>query len=64
MESPLNLVLSEIPASGHHGLAKWRHDVKITKSGVILTGGSPGQGKANDPQDRRPDLGPISECTT
>ena len=28
------------------------------------TRGSPSQGKANDPQERRQDLLPISECTT
>ena len=42
---------------------KWGHDAKITKFGIILTRGSPGQGKANDSQDRRQDLRPISECT-
>ena len=52
---------SEIPASGHHAFIKWGHDAKITKNGVILTSGSPGQGKANYSQDRRQDLGPISE---
>ena len=59
-----NLVPSEVPASGHHGFVKWHHDAKITKIGVIPTGGSPGQGKANGSQDRRQGLGPISECTT
>ena len=59
-----NLVSSEIAASGHHGFVKWGHDAKITKIGIILTRGPPGQGKANDPQDRRHDLGLISECTT
>ena len=59
-----NLVPSEAPASGHHGFIKWGHGAKITKIGVILTLGSPGQGKANGTQDRRQDLGPISECTT
>ena len=53
-----------VPASGHHGLVKWGHDAKITKIGVIPTHGSPGQGKANGSQDRRQDLGPLSECTT
>ena len=43
---------------------KWGHDAKITKTGVIPTRGLPGQGKANDPQVRRQDLGLISECTT
>ena len=37
---------------------------KITKIGVIPTGVPPGQGGANGPQDRRQDLGPLSECTT
>ena len=64
LEPSPNLVPSEIPASGHHGFVKWGHDAKITKIGVIPTRGSPGQGKANGSQDRRQDLGPISECTT
>ena len=59
-----NLVPSEVPASGHHGFIRWGHGAKITKMGVIPTGGSPGQGKANGSQDRRQDLGRISECTT
>ena len=59
-----NLVPSEVPASGHHGFVKWGHDAKITKIGVIPTRGSPSQGKANGPQDRRQDLGHLSECTT
>ena len=59
-----NLVPSEVLASGHHGFIKWGHDAKITKIGVIPTGNSPGQGKANGSQDGRQDLGPISECTT
>ena len=58
------LVPSEVLASGHHGVVKWGHDAKITKMGVIPTRGLPGQGKANGSEDRRPDLGPISECTT
>ena len=64
LEPSRNLVPSEVPASGHHGFVKWGHDAKITKVGVILTRGSPGQGEANDPQDRRQDLGPLPECTT
>ena len=64
LEPSPNLVLSEVPASGHHGFVKWGHDAKITKIGVIPTRGSPGQGKANDSQGRRQDLGPLSECTT
>ena len=64
LEPSPNLVPSEVPASGHHGFVKWGHDAKITKIGIILTRGSPGQGKANIPQDRRQDLGPITECTT
>ena len=64
LEPSPNLVLSEVPASGHHGFVKWGHDAKITKIGIILTRGSPGQGKANGSQDRRRELGPISECTT
>ena len=59
-----NLVPSEVLASGHHGFVKWGHDAKITKTGIILTRGSPGQGKAKSSQDRRQDLGPLSECTT
>ena len=59
-----NLVPSEVPASGQHGFVKWGHDAKITKIGNIPTRGSPGQGKANDSQVRRQDLGLISECTT
>ena len=58
-----HLVSSEVSASGHHGFVKWGHDAKITKTGVILTRGSPGQGKANGSQDRRRDLGPLSEHT-
>ena len=64
LEPSPNLVPSEAPASGHHGFAKWGHDAKITKIGVIPTGDSPDQGKANGSQDRRQDLGPISKCTT
>ena len=59
-----NLVPSEISVSGHHGFVKWGHDANITTIGVIPTRRSPGQGKANDSQDRRQDLGHISECTT
>ena len=64
LEPSPNLVPSEIPASGHHGFVRWGHDAKITKIGLIPTRGSPGQGKANGSQDRRQDLGLISECTT
>ena len=64
LEPPPNLVPSEVPASGHHGFNQWGHDAKITKIGIILTRGSPGQGKANGSRGRRQDLGPISECTT
>ena len=64
LEPSPNLVPSEVPASGHHGFVKWGHDAKITKFGVIPTGGFPGQGKANGSQDRRQDLGLVSECTT
>ena len=64
MEPSLNLVPSEVQASGHHGFLKWGHDAKITKIGIILTRDSPGQGKANGSQDRRQDLGVRSECTT
>ena len=64
LEPSPNLVPSEVPASGHHGFVKWGHDAKITKIGIISTRGSPGQGKANGSQDRRQDLGLISECTT
>ena len=64
LEPSSNLVPSEVPASGHHGFVKWGHGAKITKIGVIPTRGSPGQGKANCSQDRRQDLGLISECTT
>ena len=59
-----NLVPSEVPASGHHVFIKWGHDAKITKNGIIPTVDSPGQGGANGTQDRRQDLGPLSECTT
>ena len=51
-----NLVPSEVPASGHHGFIKWGHDAKFTKIGVIPTVDSPGQGKANGPQDTRRDV--------
>ena len=64
LEPSPNLVPSEVPASGQHGFVKWGHDAKITKIGLIPTRGSPGQGKANGSQDRRQDLGLISECTT
>ena len=64
LEPSPNLVPSEVPASGHHGYVKWGHDAKFTKIGIILTRGSPSQGKGNDPQDGRQNLGPISECTT
>ena len=64
LEPSPNLVPSEVPASGHHMFVKWGHDAKITKIGVIPTRGSPGQGKANDSQVRKQDLGLISECTT
>ena len=64
LEPSSNLVPSEVPASGYHGFVKWGHDAKITKIGVIPTRSSPGHGKANDSQDRRHDLGLISECTT
>ena len=64
LEPSPNLVPSEVSASGHHGFVEWGHDAKITKIGIILTRGLPGQGKANDPQDGRQDLGLRSECTT
>ena len=64
LEPSPNPVPSEVPASGHHGFVKWGHDAKNTNIGVIPKGGSPGQGKANGSQDRGPDLGLISECTT
>ena len=64
MEPSLHLVPSEVPASGHHGFDKWGHDAKITTIGIILTRGSPGQGKANGSQGWRQDLGLTSECTT
>ena len=64
LEPSPNLVPSESPASGHHGFVKWGHDAKVTKMGIILTRGSPGQGKANGSQGRRQDLGLTSECTT
>ena len=64
LEPSPNLVPSESLASGHHGFVKWGHDAKITKIGAIPTRGSPGKGKANGSQDRRQDLGPISESTT
>ena len=59
-----NLPPSELTASGHHGFDKWGHDARIMKIGVIPTRDTPGQGKANDQQDRRQVLGPTSECTT
>ena len=64
LEPSLNLVPSEVPASGQHGFVKWGHDAKITKIGAIPTRGSPSLGKANGSQVRRQDLGLISECTT
>ena len=64
LEPPPNLVPSEILASGRHGFAKWVQDAKITEIDVIFTDDSSGQGKVNNPQDRRQNLGPISDCTT
>ena len=64
VEPSPNLVPSEVPASGQQGFVKWGHDAKITKNGVIPTRSSRGQGKANGSQDRRQDLGLISECAT
>ena len=64
LERSPNLVPSEVPAPGHHGFVTWGHDARITKIGIVPTRGSPGQGKANGSQDRRQDLGLISECTT
>ena len=64
LEPSPNLVPSEVPASGHHGFVKWGHDAKIIKIGVSPTRGSPSQGKANGPQDRRENPGLSSECTT
>ena len=64
MEPSPNLVPSEIPASGHHRVIKWGHDAKTTKIGIILTHGSPSQGRANGSQGGRQDVGLISECTT
>ena len=43
LEPSTNLVPSEVPASGHHGFVTWGHDAEITKIGIILTRGSPGQ---------------------
>ena len=59
-----NLVSSEVLASGHHRFVKWGHDAKITKIGIILTRGPPGQGKANGSQGRNQNLGRSSDCTT
>ena len=64
MEPSPDLAPSEVPAQGRHGFAKWGHDAKISKFGVIPTRDSPSQGKANGPQDRRQDLRPLSECRT
>ena len=64
LEPSPNVVPSEVTASGHHGFVKWGHDAKITKIGTILMRGLPGQGKANGSQDRRRNLGLLSECTT
>ena len=64
LEPSPNLIPSEAPASGHHGFVKWGHDAKITKIGLIVTLGSPGQGKANGSQGGRQDLRLISESTT
>ena len=64
LEPSPNLVPSEVPASGQHGFVKWGHDAKITKVGVIIMRGSPGQGNANGSQGRRQDLKLVSECTT
>ena len=64
MEPSPNLLPSEVRGSGQDGFVKWGHDAKITKIGVIPTPGPHGQGKANGSQDRRQDLGFLSECTT
>ena len=64
LEPSPNLVPPDVPASGQHGFVKWGHDAKTTKIGVISTRGSLSQSKANCSQDRRQDLGLISECTT
>ena len=64
LDPSANPVPSEHLASGHHGFVNWGHDAKITKVGVIPTHDPPGQGKANDSQDRRQDLRLISECMT
>ena len=64
LEPSPNLVPSEVPASGQHGFVKWGHDAKITKIGITLTRGSPGQGKANGSQGKQRNLGLLSECTT
>ena len=64
LEPSPNLVPSESPASGRQGFAMWGHDAEITKTGVIPTGATPGQGKAKTSQDRRQDLRTISKCTT
>ena len=64
LKPPPNLVPAEVSASGRHRFAKWGHDAKITKIGVISTRDLPGQGKGNGSQDGRHNLGPISECPT
>ena len=64
LDPSYNLVPSELPASGHHGFAKWGNNAKITNIGVISTGDSPGQGKAKGSQARKQVLGAISKCRT
>ena len=64
MDPSPNLAPSEAPASGRHRSTTWGHDAKITKIGVIPTGSSLGQGKANDSQRRKQDLGLLPKCTT
>ena len=64
LKSSPYLVPSEVLASGYHGFAKWDHDAKITKIGIIPTGGSLSQGKPKGSQDGRKGLGPISEGTS
>ena len=64
MDPSLNRVSSEAAASGRHRFATWGHDAKITKIGVIPTGGPPNQGMPHRSQDSKLDLQPISRCMT
>ena len=45
LEPSPNLVLSEVPESGHHGFVKWGHDAKITKLASFSRVGLPARAR-------------------